>query len=61
MRERRLILSLSYEDVEQLYVQNAAFGFYSLRLASARMFENIGKLQERLAQQTPPAIAAEIA
>ncbi|MBV9533507.1 MAG: cyclic nucleotide-binding protein, partial [Bradyrhizobium sp.] len=54
--EDRLILSVSYDLVEQL-----AFGFYFLRLASARLFENIGKLQERLAQQTPPASAAETA
>ncbi len=52
-----LILSVSYDQVEQLYVQNPAFGFYFLRLASARLFENIGKLEQRLAQQTA-AIAA---
>ena len=59
--EDGLILSVSYDQVEQLYEQNPAFGFYFLRLTTARLFENIGKLQERLAQQTPPAIAAETA
>jgi hypothetical protein len=36
-------------------VQNPAFGFYFLRLASARLFDNIGKLEQRLAQQTAAA------
>jgi CRP-like cAMP-binding protein len=50
-------LSVSYTQVEELYVQNPAFGFYFLRLASARLFENIAKLEQRLAQQTPSAAA----
>ncbi len=54
------ILSVSYSKVEELYVQNPEFGFYFLRLASARLFENIEKLEQRLAQQTAlaPAQAA---
>src|SRR6266404_5521643 len=47
-----VILSVSYDQVEQLYVQNPAFGFYFLRLTSARLFQNIGTLEQRLAQQT---------
>jgi len=47
-----LILSVSYTKVEELYVQNPAFGFYFLRLASARLFQNIGKLEEKLNQAT---------
>ena len=39
--EAGLILSVSYSKVEELYVQNPAFGFYFLRLASARLFQNI--------------------
>jgi CRP-like cAMP-binding protein len=50
-----LILSVSYSKVEELYVQNPAFGFYFLRLASARLFENIEKLEQRLAQQQAAA------
>jgi CRP-like cAMP-binding protein len=46
------ILSVSYTKVEELYVQNPAFGFYFLRLASARLFQNIETLEKRLAQQT---------
>jgi CRP-like cAMP-binding protein len=50
--EAGLILSVSYSKVEELYVQNPAFGFYFLRLSSARLFDNIGKLEQRLAEQT---------
>src|ERR1700675_2120300 len=56
--EGGVVLSVSYSKVEELYVQNPAFGFYFLRLASARLFENIGKLEQRLAQQAAPAPAA---
>ena len=56
--EAGTILSVSYTKVEELYVQNPAFGFYFLRLASARLFENIETLQRRLAQQSAPASAA---
>src|SRR5213079_473325 len=47
-----LILCVSYSKVEELYVQNPAFGFYFLRLASARLFQNLGKLQEQLDEKT---------
>jgi CRP-like cAMP-binding protein len=56
--EAGVILSVSYSKVEELYVQNPAFGFYFLRLASARLFENIGKLEDRLARQMTPAMAS---
>jgi CRP/FNR family cyclic AMP-dependent transcriptional regulator len=38
-------LSITYEQVEQLYYQNPTFGFYFLRLATARLFENNQRLQ----------------
>mgnify|MGYP000860388651 CR=1 FL=1 len=47
-----LILCVSYNKVEELYVQNPAFGFYFLRLASARLFQNIAKVQEQLDEKT---------
>lgn len=50
--ETGLVLSVSYDQVEQLYVQNPAFGFYFLKLITARLFENIGRLEQRLEQQT---------
>jgi len=53
--EAGLILSVSYAQVEQLYVQNPAFGFYFLRLASARLFQNLDTLEKRMAQQTAAA------
>ena len=46
------ILSVSYDQVEQLYVQNPAFGFYFLKLMTSRLFQNIDRLEQRLAQQT---------
>jgi hypothetical protein len=59
--EEGLVLSVTYDQVEQLYVQNPAFGFYFLKLITARLFENIGKLEQRLAERTPPDVAAETA
>jgi CRP-like cAMP-binding protein len=56
--EAGVILSVSYSKVEELYVQNPAFGFYFLRLFSSRLFENIGKLEQRLAQQAALAPAS---
>jgi hypothetical protein len=44
-------LSITYEQVEQLYYQNPTFGFYFLRLATARLFDNIGRLETELARQ----------
>src|SRR3982074_771096 len=55
--EAGVILSVSYSKVEELYVQNPAFGFYFLRLASARLFQNIDTLERRLAQQFAAAAA----
>jgi hypothetical protein len=49
--EAGTVLSITYEEVEQLYYQNPTFGFYFLRLATARLFENLGKLETEMAQQ----------
>src|SRR6195256_1291580 len=59
--EAGVILSVSYTKVEELYVQNPAFGFYFLRLASARLFQNITALEQRLAQQAGQAAPAPAA
>jgi CRP-like cAMP-binding protein len=53
--EAGLILSVSYTKVEELYVQNPAFGFYFLRLSSARLFQNIATLEQRLAHYAAAA------
>ncbi len=47
-----LVLSVTYSKVEELYVQNPAFGFYFLRLASQRLFQNIAKLQQQVDEKT---------
>jgi Cyclic nucleotide-binding domain len=45
------VLSITYEQVEELYYQNPTFGFYFLRLATARLFDNIGRLETELVRQ----------
>jgi hypothetical protein len=42
------VLSITYEQVEELYYQNPAFGFYFLRLATARLFDNVIRMEEEL-------------
>jgi CRP-like cAMP-binding protein len=53
--EGGLVLSVTYQKVQELYVQNPAFGFYFLRLVSARLFQNVGKLEAQLAERTAQA------
>ena len=50
--EAGLALSVTYSKVEELYVQNPAFGFYFLRLTSQRLFQNIAKLQQQVDEKT---------
>ncbi|HET9717329.1 MAG TPA: cyclic nucleotide-binding domain-containing protein [Pseudolabrys sp.] len=45
------ILEISYEKIEQLYYQNPKFGFFFLRLSTARLFENIGRLERALTER----------
>ena len=45
------ILRVSYDQVKQLYFQNPKFGFYFLQLTSRRLFENVGRLEQRLAEK----------
>jgi Cyclic nucleotide-binding domain len=47
------VLSITYEQVEELYYQNPTFGFYFLRLATARLFDTIARLQDELASRKP--------
>jgi CRP/FNR family cyclic AMP-dependent transcriptional regulator len=44
------VLSISYDEVRQLYFQNPEFGFYFLRLASERLFSNMEKMEEEIAR-----------
>lgn len=55
--EPGVVLSVSYRQVEELYVQNPQFGFYFLKLASARLFQNIAALEARVATQAHPVAA----
>jgi hypothetical protein len=47
------VLSITYEQVEQLYYQNPTFGFYFLRLATARLFDNVARLEGEVAHRAP--------
>jgi len=35
------VLSITYDEVRQLYFENPKFGFYLLRLISGRMQQNL--------------------
>ena len=48
--ENGVLLSVTYQQVEELYYQNPSFGFYFLKLSTARLFENIAKLEARVEQ-----------
>jgi hypothetical protein len=48
--EDGMLLTVTYQQVKELYFQNPEFGFYFLRLATARLFENISRLQNQLEQ-----------
>jgi CRP/FNR family transcriptional regulator, cyclic AMP receptor protein len=54
------VLSITYEQVEQLYYQNPTFGFYFLRLATARLFDNIGRMETEL-EKRQAALAPALA
>src|SRR5580700_10832059 len=45
------VLSITYEQVEELYYQNPTFGFYFLRLATARLFDNVSRMEAELGQR----------
>ena len=49
--ESGIVLEIAYEKIEELYYQNPKFGFYFLRLSTARLFENIGRLEHVLAER----------
>lgn len=45
------VLEITYDKVEELYYQNPTFGFYFLRLSTARLFENLSKLERKCAER----------
>ena len=50
--EDGILLSVTYSQVEELVLSNPSFGFCFLRISTARLFDNIARLEARLAQQT---------
>lgn len=44
------LLQITYGQLKQLYFQNPTFGFYFLQLASARLFDNIKRLEKEVAE-----------
>ena len=44
------ILSITYDQVRQLYFQNPEFGFYFLRLVSERLFHNMERMEAEIAR-----------
>jgi CRP/FNR family transcriptional regulator, cyclic AMP receptor protein len=43
------LLTISYSQVKQLYYQNPQFGFFFLQLISQRLFQDIRRLEEKIA------------
>lgn len=44
------LLTIGYGQVKQLYYQNPRFGFFFLQLISQRLFQDIRRLEEKLAK-----------
>jgi len=42
------VMRIDYDRVKSLYFENPSFGFYLLSLTSARLFQNIAKLEMTL-------------
>jgi Cyclic nucleotide-binding domain len=53
------VLSITYEQVEELYYQNPTFGFYFLRLATARLFDNVSRMENELGQRHAAAVGIQ--
>ena len=45
------ILQIGYDRIKSIYFQNPSFGFYLLRVTSARLFQNIAQLEKELEQR----------
>jgi CRP/FNR family cyclic AMP-dependent transcriptional regulator len=42
------VMTITYDDLRQLYFQNPEFGFYFLRLTSERLFQNVARLEREV-------------
>lgn len=49
--EDAVVLTIAYDRVEQLYFQNPTFGLYFLRLTTARLFDNVGRLERDIGER----------
>jgi CRP/FNR family transcriptional regulator, cyclic AMP receptor protein len=49
--ETGIVLTITYDKIQQLYFQNPTFGFYLLRLTTERLLQNLARLEARLATQ----------
>jgi CRP/FNR family transcriptional regulator, cyclic AMP receptor protein len=45
------VMQINYDHIKSIYFQNPSFGFYLLRLTSARLFQNIAELEVELEQR----------
>ena len=59
--ESGVVLTITYDKVQELYFQNPTFGFYFLRLTTERLLQNITRLETMLAQRELAASAAPAA
>ena len=48
--EEGRLLGISYDRLKQLFIQNPQFGFFFLRLTTARLFANLAFLEAELAR-----------
>src|SRR6266568_296028 len=63
--ETGIVLTITYDKVQQLYFQNPTFGFYFLRLTTERLMQNVARLEAVLARRElaagpPPAPESQI-
>jgi CRP-like cAMP-binding protein len=45
------LLTISYDEVRELYFENPEFGFYFLRLVGERLLQNLKRAEDMLAQE----------
>ena len=42
------VLTITYDEVRELYFENPEFGFYFLRLICNRLLQNLARVEEKL-------------
>src|SRR6266496_880012 len=56
--ETGVVLTITYDKVQELYFQNPTFGFYFLRLTTERLLQNVARLEAALARREFAASAS---